>query len=63
MQIIILLPFFFRFAVALYPGIEAMRRHAKTGRYLSERQFLFGPLIDCLDFEFFGVTCVAHGTS
>ena len=63
MQIIILLPFFLRFAVALYPGIEAMRRHAKTGRYLSERQFLFGHLIDCLDFEFFGVTCVAHGTS
>jgi hypothetical protein len=61
--IVILLPFFLRFAVALYPGIEAMRRHAETSRYISDRQLLFGHLIDRLDFEFFGVTRVAHGTS
>ncbi|ROM16301.1 hypothetical protein BK643_21230 [Pseudomonas protegens] len=63
MLIIILLPFFLRFAVALYSDIEAMRRYAKTGRYLTDRQLLFGDLIDYLDFEFFGVTRVAHGTS
>ncbi len=61
--IIILLPFFLRFSVAFYPSIEAMRRHAETGRYLSDRQLLFGQLIGCLDFEFFGITRVAHGTS
>lgn len=47
----------------LYPGIEAMRRHAKTRRHISDRQLLFGHLIDRLDFEFFGVTRIANGTS
>jgi len=60
--IIVLLSFFLRLAVALYPGIEAMRRHAKTGRYISDRQLLFGHLIDRLDYEFFGVTGGAQGT-
>jgi hypothetical protein len=63
MLIIVLLPFFLRLAVALYPGIEAMRLHVETGRYISDRQLLFGHLIDRLDFEFFGITWVAHGTS
>jgi hypothetical protein len=61
--VIVLLPFFLRFAVALYPRIEAMRRHTKTGRYVSDGKLLFGHLIDRLDFEFFGITRVAHGTS
>ncbi|UHH33317.1 hypothetical protein LUW10_06055 [Pseudomonas veronii] len=33
----ILLPFFLRFAVALYPGIEAMCQNAKMRRYISGR--------------------------
>ena len=56
MLIIVLLPFFLGFAVALNPGIEAMRRHAETGLYISDRQLLFGHVIDHLDFEFFGIT-------
>ncbi|WP_412072207.1 AbrB family transcriptional regulator [Pseudomonas fluorescens] len=36
MLIIVLLSFFLRFAVALYSGIEAMRRHANP--------WMFGPL-------------------
>jgi len=39
-MIIVLLPFFVRFDVALYPGIEAMRRHAETSHYISDRQLL-----------------------
>lgn len=61
--IIVLLPFCLRLAVALYPGIEAMRRNAEAGRYLRDRQLLFDHLIDRWDFEFFGVTRVSHVTS
>ena len=40
-----------------------MRRHAKAGHHISDRQLLFGYSIDQLDFEFFWVTRVADGTS
>ena len=38
--------------------LQVIKEHAKTGRYISDRQLLFGHMIDRLDFEFFGVTRV-----
>jgi hypothetical protein len=38
--------------------LQVITGHAKTGRYISDRQLLFGHMIDRLDFEFFGVTRV-----
>ncbi|APC20856.1 hypothetical protein BME99_10875 [Pseudomonas protegens] len=63
MLLVILLLFFLRFVVAPYPGIEAMCRQTETSRYISDRQLLFSHLIDRLDFEFFRIPRVAHGTS
>lgn len=40
-----------------------MRRYAKTGRVISDREFLFVHLIDQLYFELFETTLVARGTS
>ena len=61
--VIALLSFFLWLAVALYPRIKAVSRYTETCCHISDRQLLFDHLIDCLDFEFVGITWVAHGTS
>lgn len=42
---------------------KPIREHAKTGRYISDRQLLVGHLIDCLDFAFLVTMRGDHGAS